>query len=175
MNPNKGKEGWHYFAVKKLPALFHGITSKHKGDFYCLNCHHSFRIENKLKYHEKVCKNKDFCRIVMPSKKDNILKFNQCMKSDKMLFIIYADIESLIKKIDGCANNPEKSSIKKIGEHILYGYLMWIIWAFDHMENKHNLGSMRDCKKTFCESLREHAKNISDFEEKKMLPLAKKY
>ena len=46
MNPNKEKEGWHYFALF-LPALFHGITSKHKSDFYCLNCHHSFRIENK--------------------------------------------------------------------------------------------------------------------------------
>ena len=38
---------------------------------------------------------------------DNILEFNQYMKSDKMLCIIYAEIESLIKKTDGCANNPE--------------------------------------------------------------------
>ena len=30
--------------------------------------------------------------------KNNILEFNQCMKSDKILDIIYADIESLIKK-----------------------------------------------------------------------------
>ena len=29
------------------------------------------------------------------------------MKSDKMLFIIYGEIDSVIKKIDGCANNPE--------------------------------------------------------------------
>ena len=29
----------------------------------------------------------------MPSEKDNILKFNQYMKSDKMPYIIYADIE----------------------------------------------------------------------------------
>ena len=42
---------WHYLAVKKLPALFKGITSKHDGDFYCLNCLHSFRTENKLKNH----------------------------------------------------------------------------------------------------------------------------
>ena len=40
---------WHYLAVKKVSALFRGITSKHEGDFYCLNCFHSFRIENKLK------------------------------------------------------------------------------------------------------------------------------
>ena len=29
------------------------------------------------------------------------------MKSDEIPYIIYADIESLIKKIDGCANNPK--------------------------------------------------------------------
>ena len=40
------------------------------------------------------------------------------MKSDKMPYSIYADFESLIKKIDGRANNPEKSSTTKIGEHI---------------------------------------------------------
>ena len=29
------------------------------------------------------------------------------MKSDEIPYIIYADIESLIKKIDGCANNSK--------------------------------------------------------------------
>ena len=66
--------------------------------FFSLNCLHSFRTENKLISHEKVCKNKDFCGIVMPSKKDNNLEFNQYMKSNKMPHIIYADIEPLIKK-----------------------------------------------------------------------------
>ena len=32
----------HYLAVKKLSALLRGITYKHPGDFYCLNCLHSF-------------------------------------------------------------------------------------------------------------------------------------
>ena len=49
-------------------------------------------------------------------------KFNQYMKSDKMSYIIYTDIESLIRKIDGCTNNPENSSTTKIGEHVLCGY-----------------------------------------------------
>ena len=44
---------------------------------------------------EKVCQNKDFCGIVMPWEKDNTLTFNQYMKSDKMPYIIHADIESL--------------------------------------------------------------------------------
>ena len=53
---------------------------------------------------------------------NDILGFNQYMKSDKMPYIIYADVESLIKK-NGCAKNP-KNSTTKIGEHISCGYSM---------------------------------------------------
>ena len=42
-------EKWHYPAVKKLPTLLKGITSKHKGDFYYLNCFNSCSINKKLK------------------------------------------------------------------------------------------------------------------------------
>ena len=90
MVPNEEKEGWDYLAVKKLSALLHGTTLKHKGGFYCLNCLHSFKREKKLKSHEKVCKNKNFCGTVMPSEKHNILEFSQYMKSDKIPYIIHA-------------------------------------------------------------------------------------
>ena len=127
---NEEREGWNYLAVKKLSVLLRGTTSKHDGDFYCLNCLHSFRTENKLKANEKVCENKDFCGIVMASEKNNIVKFNKYMMSDKMQYIIYADIEPLIKNIDGCANNSENSLTTKISEHIPCGYSMSTICAF---------------------------------------------
>ena len=40
---------WHYLAVKSLSALLRGISSSNNGDFYCLNCFHSYRTLNKLK------------------------------------------------------------------------------------------------------------------------------
>ena len=58
----------------------------------------------------------------MPLETDKKLEFNQHIKSDKMAYIIYTDIESSINKIDGCANNPENSSTTKTGEHISCGY-----------------------------------------------------
>ena len=85
----------------------------------------------------------------MQFQKDTILQFNQCMKSDKMQCIIYADLESLIKNIDGCVNNPEKYSTTKIGKHIPCGYSMSKMWAFDHIENKHTLYRGKDCMKKF--------------------------
>ena len=58
MIPN-GEE-WHYLEVIKLSALLRGITSKHHGDFDCLNCLPSFATEKKFESHKKVCQNKYF-------------------------------------------------------------------------------------------------------------------
>ena len=63
---------WHYLAVKSLPALFRGITSSNNGDFYCLNCFHSYRTLNKLKKHERVCNNHDYCRVNMPKEHEKM-------------------------------------------------------------------------------------------------------
>ena len=51
-----------------------------------------------------------------------------------MPYIIYANLQSLIKKIDGYSSNPEISSTSKIGEYIPCRYLMSTIWAFDSIE-----------------------------------------
>ena len=65
-------EGWHYTAVKKLPALLRGMTSKHHSDSYCLNCLHSFATKSKHESHKKVCENKDFYNIEIPSEETKI-------------------------------------------------------------------------------------------------------
>ena len=44
--------------IIKIPLNnLRGITSKNNGDFYCLNCLHSFRTKSKLESHKKVCEN----------------------------------------------------------------------------------------------------------------------
>ena len=68
--------GWHYLAVK-TSAFLGGITSKHHGDFYCQNCLHSLATKKKRKFHKKICENKDFCNVLMPSEDTKILEFNQ--------------------------------------------------------------------------------------------------
>ena len=82
-DPKRKKRRLALFCSKELSALQVGIT---------------FRRANKLRSHGKVCKNKNFCGIIMLSEKDSIFEFNQYMKPDKTPCIIYADMESLIKK-----------------------------------------------------------------------------
>ena len=45
----------------------------------------------------------------MPDEDNKILKYNPGKKSLKVLFIIYADLECLLKTIETCKNNPEES------------------------------------------------------------------
>ena len=75
----------------------------------------------------------------MPSEKGRIVEFNKHMKSDELPYIVYDNIESLIKKTDGCANNQENSLSTKTSEHISCEYSMSAIWTFDHIENKYTL------------------------------------
>ena len=75
----------------------------------------------------------------MPSEETEILEFNQYQKSNKAPFIIYADLECIIEKIDGCKNNPENSSTTKVGERIPSWFSMSTVSSFKIRENKRNV------------------------------------
>ena len=131
--------GWHYLQVNKPSALLRGITSKHYVDLYFSNCFHFFRTKNKLESRKRICENKDFCSIIMPSEDTKILKFNQYQKSDKPIFL-YEDLECVIGKIDGYKNNPENSStIKVIDEPIPSSFSVSTISSFRSIKNKHDV------------------------------------
>ena len=143
-------EGWHYLAVKKLLTLLRGITSERHSDFYCLNCFRSFPTENKSESYKNVCENKDLYNIIMPSKDTKISGSNQYQKSDKPPFIIYADVDCLIEKINGCKNNPENSFATKVGKHIPSCFSVSTISSFKSIENKHGVcRGKKDFMKSF--------------------------
>ena len=91
-------ENWHYLAVKSLSGLLRGISSNDNNDYYCLNCFQSYKTENKLNVHKKICENNKYYNIEMPCPNNNIIKYNQGEKSLELPFIIYADLECLLKK-----------------------------------------------------------------------------
>ena len=74
---------------------------------------HSFCTDDGLKKHERLCDNHDYCDIVMPSKDQNILKYNSGEKSLKAANLIYFDLESLSIKNNSAQNNPDQSYTEK--------------------------------------------------------------
>ena len=99
---------WHYIPltsvltdngfnrpIRSLSRLFRRITSNNNGNFYCLGCLHSFRPDNALKKHERLCNNYDYCDIEMPYSANNTLKYIHGENSLKVPWVIYADFECL--------------------------------------------------------------------------------
>ena len=164
-------EKWHYTAVKRLSGLLRGVKSHNNGDFYCLNCFHSFRTKDKFKEHKKICENHDYCHVEMPTKDNNIIKYNKGEKSIKLPFVIYADLECLLEKMSTCYNNLEESSTTEINKHAPSGYSIFTHCSVDKTRNKLNHYRGKDCMKKFCKDLREHATKIIYHEKKKMIPL----
>ena len=122
----------------------------------------AFILLQKLESHKKVCENKDLCNVIRLSEDTKILQLNQFQKYNEAPFIIYADLECITKKIDGCKIDPENSSTRKVSKHIPSGFSMSKISSFRSIENKHNAYRGKDCMKKFCESLGKSAMKIID-------------
>ena len=77
------------------------------------------------------------------------------------------------QKIDGCANNPENLFNNKICSESIFLVAIQSqqFWGFHRIRNKHSCG--KGCMKRFCTSLGDHAKDIINFEKKKILSLTK--
>ena len=129
-------EKWHYLALKSFSALLRGITGSNNGDFCCLNCLQSYTTEKRLKKHKKVCDIHDYWNVEMPEEDNKIFKYNQGEKFLKDPFIIYANLECLLEKMNTCHNNPGKSSTTKINKYTLSGYSLFTHCSFDTIKNK---------------------------------------
>ena len=113
--------------------------------------------KKKLKKHENVCKNHDYCYTEMPKEDNKILKYNHGEKSMKAPFIIYADMESLFEKMSTCRNNPKNSSTTKTTKHLTSGFSLFTHFSIDATKNSLDHYTGKDCMKKFCMVLKEHA------------------
>ena len=96
----------------------------------------------------------------MPSEDTKILEFNQNQEFYKPPFSIYADLECLIEKTDGCEINHQISYTTKVSQHIPSGFSMSTISSNNSIEIKHYVYRGKDCMKKFCDSFREHVSKI---------------
>ena len=108
----KDGEKSHYCLVKNLSALLQSQINNHKGNRnICLNCFNGFNTPDSLNKHKEYCYNNECVKIVMPPP-GTYLRFKNFPHSEKAPFAVYADFESLIKPMDNCDPDPNKSYTK---------------------------------------------------------------
>ena len=113
----KDGEKSHYCLVKNISALLSSqINNNNHKRYFCLNCFNSFKSPDSLDKHKEYCYNNECVKISMPPQ-NTFLRFKNFRYSEKAPFAIYADFESLIKPMDNCDPDPNRSYTKKYQKH----------------------------------------------------------
>ncbi|XP_070162308.1 uncharacterized protein [Polyergus mexicanus] len=92
----------HFTWIKNLSRLVSSQLSKRNGQKYiCDRCLHYFRSDDKLQSHTVDCREMNECAIRLPGDKDKWLAFNNFNRKERLPFVVYADLECVLRKTDG--------------------------------------------------------------------------
>ena len=171
----KNEDNTHYCLVKNLSALLSSQVNKHKSKLYfCLNCLNGYDDPEKLEKHKEYCSEEESIKINMPSP-DTYIKFKNFLYSERAPFAIYADFESIVKPLDTCEPNPNKSYTLKYQKHEPVSFVYYIK-SFNESVYKSKLRSYvkeneedPDTIDVFINWLEEDVKIISELGNEKMI------
>ena len=169
------KEKTHYTLVKNKSALITSQKNNHKGKRHvCLNCFNSFNILESLNKHKEYCYKNKCVKTNMPPQ-NTYLRFNKFLHSEKAPFAVYADFESLIKPLDNCNPDPNKSYTKKYQKHEPISFSYYILCSIDGVYKpvlrKYTQTKPEDANAMdiFIKWLEEDVKDIANIEVKEMI------
>ena len=171
----KDGEKSHYCLVKNLSALMASqINNRKSSRHFCLNCFNGFNTPDSLNKHKEYCYNNECVKISMPPP-DTFLRFKNFLHSEKALFAIYGDFESLIKSMHNCDPDPNKSYTKKFQKHEPTSFSYYINSSIDGVY-KSKLRNYTQTKPedanamdVFIKWLEEDVKDIANIEEKEII------
>ena len=167
----------HYTAIRSLSRLLGSLNSKdgHKRHF-CVNCLNSFNSVETRDKHYEYCVDREAVRIEVP-KQGSKIRFTDGYKQMKVPFVMYADFESILAKVDSDLEetkdeNGKKSYTKKINQHIPSGFCVYSKFAHGNVEDPLKVYRGRDCVEVFCDYIEKEVNRLYNmFPEKKMDPL----
>ena len=169
------KEKTHYTLVKNKSALITSQKNNHKGKRHvCLNCFNSFNILESLNKHKEYCYKNKCVKTNMPPQ-NTYLRFKNFLHSEKAPFAVYADFESLIKPLDNCDPDPNKSYTKKYQKHEPISFSYYILCSIDGVykpvlrKYTQTKPEDADAMDIFIKWLEEDVKDIANIEVKEMI------
>ena len=122
----KKGENSHYCLINNLSALLSSQVNKHDHKLYfCLNCLNGYDEPEKLDKHKEYCSEEESIKINMPPP-ETYLKFKNFLYSERAPFAIYADFESIVKPLDTCEPDPNKSYTLKYQKHEPVSFVYYI-------------------------------------------------
>ena len=125
-------ENHHYVLIKDFNKLMYSQTKHKARKHFCMYCLQCFSSERVLNDHTENCMVLNGEQAIkMPSKKDNILKFNNFHKQQAVPFVIYADFEAITERIQTKDNKDEGSYTEAYQKHVDCGYGYKVVCCYD--------------------------------------------
>ena len=130
-------ENKHYVLIKDFNKFMYNQTKHKERKHFCMHCLQCFSSERVLTDHKENCIQVNGTQAIkMPTKDDNILKFNNFHKQLPVPFVIYADFEAITEKIHGCQPNDDKSYTEAYQRHTDCGYGYKVVCCYDDKYTK---------------------------------------
>ena len=130
----KQGENTHYSYVKRLTALLYDQNRHNESKHFCERCLHGYTTIDLLERHKPECKGllKSPTRTEMPKQGENKMAFKNFYKQMKAPYVVYADFECVLKKIDTCGPDNKKSFTIKTEKHEPCGFSYFVVRSDGH-------------------------------------------
>ena len=120
----KQGENTHYSYVKRLTALLYDQNRHNESKHFSERCLHGYTTRELLERHKPECRGllKSPTGTEMPKAENNKMAFKNHYKQMKAPYVVYADFEGILRKINTCEPDNKKSFTIKTEKHEPCGF-----------------------------------------------------
>ncbi|KYN10054.1 hypothetical protein ALC57_17743, partial [Trachymyrmex cornetzi] len=130
------------------------IEGQNGQKYICDRCLHYFHSNEKLQLHIVDCQRINDCAIRLPSNDDKWLNFNNYNRRKRVPFVVYADLECILKKTD---SDQDESTLTYQYHHQVFSIGYYVRCSYDNSLSKYRFRRDPDCVLWFVEKLRSLA------------------
>lgn len=142
---------FHFSLIKNLSRLTcKQLNNTKNKKWLCERCLNHFITEDNLRKHTIMCKQMNTTKLIVPKENRKIMKFKNWRNKENVPFVIYADLESILKAHTD--NTPNSQSVK-YQKHIPFSISFYLKCSYDNnlSEFQHYTGP--DCIEWFVKQL----------------------
>lgn len=151
----------HYCWIKNFSRLVSSQISNHNGKlFICDRCLNHFHNSHKLQVHQTECFRQNACEIEMPTEPNDKVKFKNIKNQSPAPFVIYADVEALLK--EPTEEFGKSGATVAIQEHEVYSIGYYLSCSFDQTKSYYKAKRGVDCIDWFVNELYKIGHDFAD-------------
>nr|CAI5848855.1 unnamed protein product [Callosobruchus analis] len=159
---------YHSALIKDLSRLLRRQTTDlNNKRFYCIRCLNHFYFQKTLNKHIFTCRKMNKTKITPPLGDEKYISFSDFRNKEKVPFVIYADLEGILKDY----KDSKTGTINRYQKHIPFSIAYYSLCTYDNSRSKFNLYTGRDCITWFVKQLQQIAVDLNSiFSGKGMFP-----